>query len=274
MKKSVKITLLFLSFTCFLNAQKLTPSEFIDVAGKQRMLSQKIAKSYLISSYSKFNDGYTISPQVSIDYKIGVSVFKRNLEMLFNNINLNSNKEVYRLLNDEKEAWQDLQNMLEEERTVENVVKVIQLANQLLIKSDKVVKAAQESFTNNGSEKDLLTLINKSGKQRMLSQRLCMLFMTKTIQSYLPQKKKKIIDFDVSAVFNQMDEAIGDLLITPFNYEAQTENKIGEISVEFDRLKDKKSLFVNGKLNVNDVFNTTNKLTNLFNELTRSYSKI
>lgn len=269
-----KILNLFLLMSIgVLTAQNLTPKEFINVAGKQRMLSQKITKNFLIKTYSELDQGYKMSPKVESDYKIAKSLFKRNLELLFKNTNLNSNKEVYSLLNDEKEAWKNLSDFLEEEKSAKNAMKIVKLSNKLLVKSNAVVLAAQKNFSTSNTDPALLELINKSGKQRMLSQRLCMLYTAKKIQNYLPEKEKKN-NFAIDKVLEDMDIVIGDLMISDYNHKAHSEDKVGEVSLEFDNLKEKRNVFVKGNLDVNTVFSTTNNLTKLFNDLTMAYTKV
>lgn len=258
--------------TLALQSQELTPTEFIDVAGKQRMLSQKIAKDYLIISYAEYDKAFELSSKVKIDYKVARSVFKRNLEMLFNNTDID--KKILKLLKEESDTWEALKKEIDKEKTAERAVKCVELANVLLEKSNNVVLEAQRRFSTSGSEKkDLLNIINKSGKQRMLSQRLCLLFMNQKMQKFLDKKKRGKL-YSIDEVFDKMDTDIGDLLVSKYNTLAKTDGNIGEISVEFDVLKDKKEIFINGHLTATEVFEVTNNLTSLFNELTFKYSKI
>ena len=267
--KKILITITMLT-VFFSKAQNLTSQQFIDVAGKQRMLSQKIAKNFLIMSYAEWNVNFDLPSKVKVDYKVAVSVFKRNLEMLINNTDIN--KKLLSLLKEEKQGWEALEKILGKEKTTKNVSECMVLADDLLIKSNNVVVESEKKLSSTGDAK-LLRLINKSGKQRMLSQRLGLFFMNHKIQSFLPKKEKGKL-YDITSVFDQMDSDIGDLLVSPYNNEASTSEKIGEISVEFDNLKDRKEVFTNGHLEVNEVFNITNELTKLFNDLTFAYSKI
>ncbi len=261
------ITLMVASFS---NAQNLTAQQFIDVAGKQRMLSQKIAKNFLIMAYAEWDNNFNLPSKVKVDYKVGISVFKRNLEMLSNNTDIN--KTLLSLLKEERESWETLEKALNKEKIAKNVNECVALANDLLLKSNNVVVEAEKKLAGSG-DVNLLKLINKSGKQRMLSQRLCLFFMNHKIQNFLPKKEKGKL-YDIESVFNKMDTDIGDLLVSPYNNEAATNEKIGEVSVEFDNLKDKKEVFVNGHLEIEEVFEVTNNLTKLFNDLTFAYTKV
>ncbi|MGY5352126.1 type IV pili methyl-accepting chemotaxis transducer N-terminal domain-containing protein [Wenyingzhuangia sp. IMCC45533] len=270
MKKLVlSITLLA---TFISNAQTISKSEFINTAGKQRMLSQKIAKNYLVMSFDEKDIDFKASSKVLIDFKIASSIFQRNLEVLKKNLEA-YNKDLLKVLDKEESKWKEFSEATKKPKTPENAIKVLELSSELLKVSNDVVIESEAQFLQSSNDKDLIKLVNKSGKQRMLSQRLALLFTYQKLEKYIG-KKQRIKTLDLDAVFDKMDSDIGELMVSEYNSAAKTDDIIGEISVEFDILKSKRSDFVEGNIDLNEVIEVTNNLTRLFNDLTFAYSKI
>ena len=229
---------------------------------------------YLILTYKKEEDQVNdLDKKVIQEYKVSASVFKRNLEILIKNSS-SKDRVLYSLLKDEEEAWENLEDFLVKAKTLENALEVVNLANDLLVKCNDVVVEAEKTLSKSSAEQDLLSLVNKSGKQRMLSQRLCLFYMSQKILNDLPENYAHQYVFDLEEVFDQIDVNIGQLLISKFNHVAHTEDMVGAVSLEFDDLKNQKRSFINGKVDVNRVFKTTNNLTKMFNDLTMAYSKV
>ena len=256
-------------FTNQVLAQNVTPNQMVNIAGKQRMLSQKIAKIYLMNAY-----GANLNSLKS-ELNISKIIFERNLETLNKNSSKLFSANVGKAVSKERETWSSLKYILSRPITENNVSKVLDISNQLLKNSHAVVVAIKnESFDTNdfSTNTQLLNIIDISGKQRMLSQRLCLYFVAKKFA--LKNKTKSLRnDTALYAVYNELDEELINLL----NSEANTlevEEAIGNTMLTFENLRANKDNFLDGTASLNVVYNTTNRLTKDFDKLTSKYSEL
>lgn len=273
MKKS--ILLVFSFFLAILtssannyNTDVVNANQMVNIAGKQRMLSQKLAKIYLMKAYG------TNLPTMNTEFQMSKIFFERNLETLSLNCDKLFSTNVRRALSKEKATWNVFKNILNNNVTDDKVARVLEVSNQLLKDSHAVVQAIKTenmdaSFATNP---ELLDIIDKSGKQRMLSQRLCLFFVAKKFA--LKQKQKSLRnEAALHSTYNELDDALMSLL----NAEANTmtvEEAIGHTMITFENLRTNKNSFLDGTASLNLVYNTTNKLTKDFDNVTAKYSDL
>lgn len=256
-------TLLLTLFFIKSQAARVTPSQFVEIASKQSMLSQKIAKSYILLTHD-----YTKYQKSLLDLKISVSYFNRNLETLKNyavgNDKLTSAVDVQKL------AWVDYSKALKKEKTPENAIKVLKLSEAVLKASNYVLTIGAKDFGKTLSSMDQASLVNVISKQSSLSQRLCLLFVNQKLKEKV-DKKQRIGNESLIQTFAQMDDSLGFIISSSVNDKAGTEQLVGEASIEFDKLKETKKDFVDGKLEVTQVVAITESLTKLYDKLRYSY---
>lgn len=247
------------------NAARVTPTQFLEIASKQSMLSQKIAKNYMLLTYDDTNQ------KSLLDLKISMSYFNRNLETLrkyaLGNEKLSSAIEV------QKTTWNDYSVALKKEKTAENAVKVLKLSEVVFKSSNYVLAIGSKDYRKTKSNVDLGTLINITIKQSALTQRLCLLFLNQKLQDQL-DKKSKMGSESLLQVFNQMDESLGYIISSPLNAKANAEELVGQSSLAFDKLKERKKNLLAGKLEIVDVMKITNSLAKLYNELSSTYIRL
>lgn len=246
------------------NAARITPTQFVELASKQSMLSQKIAKSYMLLANES-----TDNENLALELKIAISYFNRNLETLksyaVGNDKLSSAIEVQEL------TWKEFVVALKKEKTPNSLVKVFMVSEKLLKTSNYVLAIGSKDYIKSKSlEVQVAQLVNISCKQSALSERLSLLFINQKLQDQF-DKNDRIDNTSLKQTFLQIDESIGFLISSSFNMRAKTDLVVGKLSIEFDKLKENKDDFFDAKLELKNVIDITNTLTKLFNELNYAY---
>ncbi|WP_299252038.1 type IV pili methyl-accepting chemotaxis transducer N-terminal domain-containing protein [uncultured Aquimarina sp.] len=287
MKKNLtlrSIMLLFLigmivSSTNTINAQQsvkygmLTFNKAVNISGKQRMLSQKMAKSYL---YLVENPSDTKAKRDLLTSKI---IFEKQNGI----INQNSGYKVTKDRIAEVDAiWVEFKKLIETTPNYDNAKKIIDLNTDLLKATNDVVsavivesKGANQNDANlleddgsSESDLELKKMIDMAGRQRMLSQRLALYYFAN--QTTLKTKNSEQM---LNNVFNELDGAITMLLISNFNNE-QIDEKLGLAMSKWEYVKNNKEKLVNQGFKPLEMYKVSNDLTKAFNAVTSLYEKV
>lgn len=180
MLKKIKLSLFTISIlTSSVLAIEITSSvHAVDIAGKQRMYTQRMLKDYaMVGMGNTFGD-----PKADLE-KI-VNSFQDHMDSL---ISYAKNDDTKKSLEKVSSLWIPLKKILLEEPIKEKVEKLQVDLEDLLKESDNATKFfAKESGKESGE------VINKSGRQRMLSQRMASLYMLKVWEVNDPQFKTKL----------------------------------------------------------------------------------
>jgi len=164
-KKILTGAVISLSLLSFANAKISSLNEAIDKAGKQRMLSQKMMKDYsMIGMNMKFNDP---SKQLTES----VALFDTSLNELSAFI---KDKESSKALADVNTLWAKIKPQLTATPDKTKALELSKMIDKLLTATNKATNAIVKSSKVSSGE-----IINISGRQRMLSQRLGNLYMLK-----------------------------------------------------------------------------------------------
>jgi len=153
--KAITIGTLCLS-SLLLAQPSIDNGKIVNLAGKQRMLSQKMAKDYFY-----------------IGKKINRSKAKKELDkslISFKETQKNLNKsikddEIKNLISFVNMSLSEFESISKEDYSLDNGTIILDLSESLLEGSDYVVKALTKGKASNH-------IINIAGKQRMLSQRI------------------------------------------------------------------------------------------------------
>ncbi len=172
-KRSVQLTLSLLITSSVYVAQAqtaMTPGSAINVAGKQRFLSQRMGKDYVFKLMGKQVDVSTKELQTSMVQ------FEENIKALKTYVP----KSTLALLTREETLWADYRKILVAEPSKENAQLLLNMNSQLLAATNDVVldlvkwaatQPRRESET--GASADAVAEnTNQAGRMRMLAQRL------------------------------------------------------------------------------------------------------
>jgi hypothetical protein len=133
-------------------------AELLNIAGKQRMLSQRIAKDYIY-----------IAKKVAVDkatrqIKRSLSSFKKSQEYLKKAIN---DPEIQNLIAFVNMSEKELEIITQKPYNLDNAQLVLDLSESMLEGSQYIVDSLKNSTKVKGS-----AIVATSGKQRMLAQRI------------------------------------------------------------------------------------------------------
>lgn len=166
MKKYIKLLLILsISTTYLLSKDIKNDTEAINIAGKQRMLTQKMLKAYAMIGMNNTFENPTLSLENSIkDFDNGLKSLSK----------FNKNAKVKGELDTSKKLWSTAKKTLVKEPSIK-VAKTLQSnLDKLLLSCDKITNLLISKTKNKSSE-----ITNIARKQRMHSQKLASLYMLK-----------------------------------------------------------------------------------------------
>ena len=173
--------MLVLAMTSALNAIEIqSPSHAVDVAGKQRMYTQRMFKDYaMLGMKNTYAD-------TEKDLKKTMEDFDNHLLSLLDYTKINNIK---KKIKETQSLWKPIRKELSNAPSKEKAIDLqVKLEALLSISNEITILFAEASGKKSGET------INISGRQRMLSQRMASLYMLKAWGIDDPKFKEKLTD--------------------------------------------------------------------------------
>jgi len=227
--------------------------KLIDIAGKQRMLSQRIAKDYL---YLHKN---IATRKIEKELQVSIKNFFQSHKILVNAI---KNEEIQNLLNFVEISSNDFNQTLHKSFTLDNAKLILDLSESMLEGSEYIVDSIKSTTKEQESK-----IIDIAGKQRMLAQRIAKYYIAyqtgiqddNTVRSM----KQTVVEFN-----NNLTILLTNKENTPAIQEKiDGVNRLWKIVHKFYNNIEKGGLPL-------IVFNTTDNITKKMNEITQLYLEI
>ncbi len=269
-KKTFTLTLFFAILLSYSQNSKygtLSFNKAVNISGKQRMLTQRMGKIYLylLDNPSDF--------KAKKDLKITKIIFEKQNLILAKNTSSSLTKS---RLKDVENTWNKYKKFLASVPNKEDAVKIINTNSTILKYANNVVNTIiLESKGNDSLESDLAEedselkeIINKAGRQRMLSQRLGLYYFANK-----PGLKNSNTENKLRVVFKELDDALNDLLVSSFNND-RIDEALGDVLERWETIKNNKDRFFKQGYKDTEVYKLSNSLTKTFNRITNLYEKV
>jgi hypothetical protein len=173
--------ILLIIFALPVEAEITSISSAINKAGRQRMLTQRMVKSYCMI-------GIDVQQDVAAEQlKKSIDLFELQLSEL---TAYSHTEEIIASLNRVEALWKPFKQILQAPVTRQNAALLLESNDELLRATNKVVMKLQDI-----SGSTFGRLVNVSGRQRMLSQRLAKFYMLRSWQ------------FDNAEIRSEMEQA-------------------------------------------------------------------
>ncbi len=227
--------------------------KLIDIAGRQRMLSQRIAKDYM------YIGNKVATSKAGKQQKKSLEEFNIAHDKLNNSIN---NEDIKNLLEFVKMSAEDFEAMSKEEFSLDNAQLILDLSESMLEGSQYVVASLRDTLNITASK-----IVDNSGRQRMLSQRIAKYYIA--YQSGI--KDKNSVD--------QMNAAV-KLFSESHQMLMENEKNTPEINRKLNEIDRLWKIVYKFYLNIEKgglpliVFNTTDNITTKMNEVTKLYVEV
>ncbi len=255
MKKISLSIILIIFFAINNNAQTITLASALNKAGRQRAITQRMAKDYmLIGSDVRAEDA-------AKDLDEAASLFNENFHDLV----------LFAKTQDVKDALNVVDGLWAKYRVRVTAIPSIEYANDIIIESTNLMKACNvvvdKLISNSQDTNKNVKLPNIFGRQRLNLQRISMLYTAKAWGvSYNALEK------ELNESINNFETTLSTLLATPENtMEINTLLKFQQSEWAF--LKTTFDVHVT-TLKPSSVYSSTNLMFKDFNNLTTMYEKI
>ena len=232
----------------------INDAEAINKAGRQRMLSQRIAKNYIMM-------GSDVNPDIaSKELDKSMALFEQQFLELQKYA---PTDKIYQSLNDVAIIWQNYRLKVLTTPTKEEALIIMTISDQLLASSETVVKEIA-AYANQQTGQ----LVNLSGRQRMLSQRIAKLY---TARAWGIQDQS--VDNALLTAIDEFDDALMTLQKSEFNSN-EINTKLAKVKSQWDFTNAGFKISDQGHFVPNMVSVTTESILKKMNDITYDYEQL
>lgn len=225
----------------------------VDIAGKQRMLSQRIAKDYL---YMYKNIASTKTKK-ELDASL-VEFANKHKELH----SLIQEDDIHNLLAFVELSYEELQETIKKPFSIDNAQLVLDLSESMLEGNQYVVNSLKKMIDSKES-----SVVAISGKQRMLSQRIGKYYIAYQLgikdKNTIESMNNSVNEFNKNLIFLLNNKDNSPLI----EKKLKKVNRLWKIVYKFYQNIEKGGLPL-------IVFNTTNKMTKQMDEITHHYVEL
>ena len=245
------LSVILMSASTISQAKTLSLPEAINTAGLQRMLSQRIAKNYLLLS----QDISTEASATELDES--TALFEENLYSLSESLTGSKSKVALKEL---KQNWYAFRLFALSEADVAQTVAVVNKSTKLLHAAHALVLTLEKSTSKAGAH-----LINVSGRQRMLSQRLAMFYLASHSgrQENTFREKMALTAEEFTKAQNKLMTAKGNT--------AEITEALGEVRAQWEFYRTKFSSTTTDRFSPRTIKVVTDSLLKDMNTITKMY---
>ncbi len=250
------ITLLLLGsmlHATLLSAKEYSKIELLELAGQQRMLSQRIAKDYFY-----IGQGVNVS-KATKQLKLSLQTFNKSQHILSKNI---QDDEIQNMLMFVDMSSDDFTSIVKEPYSLDNAALILDLSESMLEGNQYVVDALEEKIKAQNS-----TLVDLAGKQRMLSQRIAKYYIS--YQAGIKDKNSIVQMQEAVKSFNKANDLLmANKSNTPaINAQLKRVNRLWKIVYKFYLNIEKGGLPIIVYNSTDDIMNKMNKITKMYIQL-------
>ncbi|OCX93690.1 MAG: hypothetical protein BFD77_11765 [Pseudomonas sp. CO183] len=248
---SLLLGLLTASLSC---QAAISDAEAVNRAGMQRMLSQRIAKNYLMIG----TDTRVDLAGTQLDSSI--ASIEENAQLLNDYA---PSESIRKALNEANQTWVQYRQIALTRPDRQQSAELLRLAERFLGQSEALVQEIERHSGNQAAR-----LVNRSGRQRMLSQRIAMLYLAMSWK--LPEQRLRG-DFDAAVA--EFERGLEELQKAPQNTE-QISRQLEQIDTQWRFARAGFSLADDARFVPTVIVTTSDSLLRKIEQLTLDYERL